>query len=87
VLEGGISGWVTILLYCLWLNEHIQYSNKACSTIVYILNKCPHKILKDTKPEEAFTGEKPQVSHLIFLVVLCIFIFLMRRELNSNSFL
>jgi hypothetical protein len=22
-------GWVTVLLYCLWLNKHIQYSNKG----------------------------------------------------------
>jgi hypothetical protein len=29
VLGGGICayGWVTILLYCLWLNEHTHFSN------------------------------------------------------------
>jgi hypothetical protein len=30
VLRGGISayGWVTILLYCLWLNEHTHFINR-----------------------------------------------------------
>jgi hypothetical protein len=30
VLEGGISayGWVTILLYCLCLNEHTHFTNR-----------------------------------------------------------
>jgi hypothetical protein len=29
VLGGGINayGWVTILLYCLWLNEHTHFTN------------------------------------------------------------
>jgi hypothetical protein len=31
VLGGGISayGWVTILLNCLWLNEHTHFSNTS----------------------------------------------------------
>jgi hypothetical protein len=41
---------------CLWA--------EACLTTVYILNRCPHKVLKDKTPKEAFTGEKPQVAHL-----------------------
>jgi hypothetical protein len=33
VLGGGICayGWVTILLYCLWLNEHTHFSNNRYS--------------------------------------------------------
>ena len=31
-------------------------SAKVCSTIVYIPNRCPHKVLKDKTPEEAFTS-------------------------------
>ena len=37
---------------------------KASRTIVYVQNKCPHKILKNMTPEEAFTGVKPEVGHL-----------------------
>jgi hypothetical protein len=35
----------------------------ACCIVVYILNKCPHRVLKEKTPEEAFIGEKPNVSH------------------------
>jgi hypothetical protein len=31
---------------------------------VYIQNRCPHAILKDTTPEEVFLGIKPEVGHL-----------------------
>ena len=31
---------------------------KACNTVVYIQNRCPHKT-----PEETFTSVKPKVSH------------------------
>jgi hypothetical protein len=37
VLGGGIRtyGWVTILLYCLWLNEHTHFYNilERCATL------------------------------------------------------
>jgi transposase InsO family protein len=39
---------------------------EACSTIVYILNKCPHRILKDKTLEEAFIGEKHKYLILCF---------------------
>lgn len=32
-------------------------------TAICILNRCPHQVLKDKTPGEAFTGEKPYVSH------------------------
>jgi transposase InsO family protein len=37
---------------------------EASSTAVYILNRCPHAILKDKTPEEVFSGIKPEVGHL-----------------------
>jgi hypothetical protein len=36
---------------------------EACNTTIYIHNKCPHRILEEKTPEEAFTGVKPEVSH------------------------
>jgi hypothetical protein len=36
---------------------------EACNTIVYIHNRCPHKILEDKTLEEAFIVVKPEVSH------------------------
>jgi hypothetical protein len=36
---------------------------EACNIVVYIQNRCPHKILEDKAPEKAFTGVKPKVSH------------------------
>lgn len=37
----------------------------ACSCVVYILNVCPHRVLKDKTLEKAFPGEKLEVSHLL----------------------
>ena len=37
---------------------------EASRTTVYVQNKCPHKIVKNMTPEEAFTGVKPEVGHL-----------------------
>lgn len=37
---------------------------EASSTVVYVQNKSPHKILGNKTPEEVFTGKKPEVSHL-----------------------
>ena len=37
---------------------------EASRTVVYVQNKCPHKIVKNMTPEEAFTGVKPEVGHL-----------------------
>ena len=37
---------------------------KASSTTVYVQNRSPHKILRNKTPEEVFTGNKPEVSHL-----------------------
>jgi hypothetical protein len=37
---------------------------EASNTTVYIQNRSPHRILEDKTHEEAFTGVKPEVSHL-----------------------
>ena len=37
---------------------------KACNTMVYVQNHCPHRVLGMNTPEEAFTGKKPDISHL-----------------------
>jgi hypothetical protein len=37
---------------------------EATRTVVYVQNKSPHRVLGNKTPEEMFTGEKPEVSHL-----------------------
>ena len=36
---------------------------EACNIVVYVQNRCPHKVLGIITPEEAFTGKKPDVSN------------------------
>jgi hypothetical protein len=36
---------------------------EACNTTVYVHNHCPHRVLGMSTPEEAFTSNKPDVSH------------------------
>ena len=37
---------------------------EACNTMVYVQNHCPHRVLGMSTPEEAFSGKKPDISHL-----------------------
>jgi transposase InsO family protein len=37
---------------------------EACNTVVYLLNRSPHRILEDKTLEEAFTGRRPETGHL-----------------------
>jgi hypothetical protein len=37
---------------------------EASSTVVYVQNRSPHKILGNKTPEEVFTGKKPEVKQL-----------------------
>jgi hypothetical protein len=37
---------------------------EATNTAIYIQNRSPHAILGEKTPEEAFTGENPEVGHL-----------------------
>ena len=36
---------------------------EACNTMVFVQNRCPHRILGMSTLEEVFTGKKPDVSH------------------------
>ena len=36
---------------------------EACNTTVYVQNRCPHRLLGMSTPEEAFIGKKLDVSH------------------------
>lgn len=51
------------LITCLWA--------EACFTTMYILNTCPHRVLKDKIPEEAFIGKKLHVALLCFFSLSC----------------
>eukprot|EP00253_Pinus_taeda_P001688 PITA_01688 len=42
----------------------LQLWAEACNTKVYVQNRCPHKILGMSTPEEAYSGKKPDISHL-----------------------
>eukprot|EP00253_Pinus_taeda_P023278 PITA_23278 len=35
---------------------------EACNTAVYVQNRCPHKILGMSTPEEAYSGKRPDIS-------------------------
>ena len=37
---------------------------EARNTAVYVQNHCPHRVLGMSTPEEAFSGKKPDISHL-----------------------
>jgi hypothetical protein len=37
---------------------------EACNIVVYLLNRSPHRVLGNVTLEEAFTGKKPDISHL-----------------------
>lgn len=45
-------------------NLHFSFWAEATNTVVYIQNRCPHSILENITPEEVFTGNKPDLSHL-----------------------
>ena len=54
-----------------------KYWAKAVPTVVYIMNRCPKKSVKNTVPQEAWTGMNHSVSHLKILVVLHMIMFQM----------
>ena len=45
-------------------NLHTSLWAEASNTAVYIQNRCPHSELNNKTPKEAFTRNKPNVSHL-----------------------
>ena len=36
---------------------------EACNKMIFVQNRCPHRILGMSTLEEAFTGKKPDVLH------------------------
>ena len=44
---------------------------EAVSIVVYILNRCPTKILKNKVFEEVWSGKQPSVSHLKVFDSMC----------------
>ena len=38
---------------------------EAARTVVYVQNRSPHRVLGNKTSEEMFSGEKPEVIHLI----------------------
>lgn len=40
---------------------------ETINTVVYLLNRCPTKVVRDKTPCEAWVGEKPIVKHLIMI--------------------
>ena len=47
------------------------FMGEAVSTLVYILNRCPTKILKNKVPEEVWSGKQTSVSHLKVFCCMC----------------
>jgi hypothetical protein len=37
---------------------------EATNTVIFVQNRSPHQILANKTPKEAFTGMRPEVSHL-----------------------
>jgi len=42
----------------------LEFWAEAVNTVVYIKNRCPTKVFDSKTPQEAWTGTKPDVSHL-----------------------
>jgi IS30 family transposase len=42
----------------------LEFWAEAVNTVVYIKNQCPTKAFESKTPQEAWTGRKPNVSHL-----------------------
>ena len=55
-------GVVRVMLHDQGLPIHLW--DEACNTVVYVQNRCPRRVLGMSTPEEAFSGKKPDISHL-----------------------
>ena len=55
-------GAARVMLHDQGLPIHLW--EEACNAAVYVQNRCPHRVLGMSTPEEAFTGKKPDISHL-----------------------
>eukprot|EP00253_Pinus_taeda_P024768 PITA_24768 len=57
-----IVGVTRVMLHDQGLPLHLWA--EACNTTVYVQNCCSHRILGMSRPEEAYSGKKPDLSHL-----------------------
>ncbi len=57
-----IGGAARAMLHDQGLPLHLWV--EACNTTVYVQNRCPHRILGMSTPEETYSGKKPDLSHL-----------------------
>jgi hypothetical protein len=64
--SGMIVGAARVMLHDQGLPMHLWA--EACNTTVYVKNRCPHRVLGMSTPEEAFTSKKPDVSHFKIFV-------------------
>ena len=66
--QNGVAKWKTIvgaaqaMLHDQGLPIHLWV--EACNTAFYVQNRCPHRILGMSTLEEAFSGKRPDISHL-----------------------
>ncbi|MCI20774.1 retrovirus-related pol polyprotein from transposon tnt 1-94 [Trifolium medium] len=54
------------MVRCMLKGKHLpkELWGEAVNTACYVLNRCPTKRLNDVTPEECWSGNKPNVSHL-----------------------
>ncbi|KAK2359039.1 hypothetical protein QL285_096166 [Trifolium repens] len=54
------------MVRCMLKSKHLpkELWGEAVATATYILNRCPTKKLNDVTPEECWSGNKPNISHL-----------------------
>ncbi|KAI5323714.1 hypothetical protein L3X38_032786 [Prunus dulcis] len=64
-----------------------EFWAEAVNTVVYLLNRCPSKSLKEVTPFEAYTGRKPGIAHLKVFGSLCHVLIpsALRHKLEENS--
>ena len=55
---------------------------EAVYTALYILNRCPTKVVQDKTPIEAWSGRKPSAKHLRVFRSIC---YIHRHKLEDNT--
>jgi transposase InsO family protein len=60
----------------------LEFWGEVVNTVVYIKNRCPTQALDSKTPQEAWSGRKPDVSHLRVFGCKALRMSLMRRGPN-----
>ena len=73
VLLRGRNKTIIEMAKCMMLKKGIPFEfwAEAVNTAIYILNRCPTKVLNKKTPFEACSGRKPGVKHLMVFGSLC----------------